>query len=381
MDVDTIHNKILKNMDTISTIVETAKNTQFDAISRELAEECGKKILVIESRLHASLNKYFLLCINSLNRHFNKTAASEEYMRVLSRYNIFNEIDRQIKDINDMLNYINKIPPNNRTGIDSNICVIKCKLISMKNEVFFVNNDSQTDICCGMNMTILNDTGEFICQNCRQVRKIDCMVFKNDQLNDGYKTKHGTYDSMRHYKFWIEHIQGKENQTFDDTFLKKLKVSLAKIQPNSRLVNCEQIRTALKDPLVKETNQNEHASLLLKLIGGTPCPTLTHDENMIINHAFLRVMYIYDTLQLNTKNKPYYPYFIYKIIESRFWQSMKLVILNYIHLQGKATTIKNDNIFKKICEKADPADKLVYRATNHSENLIQIEKLKRENPS
>jgi hypothetical protein len=249
----------------------------------------------------------------------------------------------------------------------------------MKNEVFFINNDSQVDICCGMTMTLLDEGCGLICQNCRQVRKINGVVFKNDQLNDGYKTKHGTYDSMRHYKFWIEHIQGKENQTFDDVFLKKLTVSLAKIQPNKRLITCKQIRIALKDPLVKGTKQNEHVSLLLKLIGGTPCPTLTHDENMLISHVFLRVMCIYDTLNLDSKNKPYYPYFIYKIIESRFWDSAKLLILNYIHLQGKATTIKNDNIFKKICEKAEPADKLVYRATNHSENLIQIDKIMREN--
>lgn len=376
MDIDIVHNKILKNMEIIESLIKILKSTPFNEVSKKLAKKYNDKINIIESRYVKSINQYLLVTINILNKHYMRQRVNDEYTRAISRYNVFNEIDYQIKDINEILSTANKLTTAKKSLISSNICDIQCKILSMRGEVFVIESNSSSDICCGVQMSILSDSSEYLCLNCRKVKKIDGIMLR-DQSQDGFKIKHGSYDSMRHYKFWIEHIQGKENQTFDDAFIKKLSDHLSVIQPNKKLITYKQMRAALKNPKINASNYNEHTSLLIKLIGGTPCPILTYDENLLISHKFLRIMSIYDTLSLPSKNKPYYPYFIYKIIEAVFWASIKLQMLNYIHLQGKNTTVKNDIIYKKICEKSDPQDNLVYKATTHSSNVYQIERLLR----
>lgn len=376
MDIDIVHNKVLKNMEIIESLIKILKNTPFNEVSTKLSKKYNDKIVIIESRYTKSINRYLLVTINILNRHYMKQCVNDEYTRAISRYNIFNEIDHQIKDISEILHVANKLTTAKKSLISSNICDIQCKIMSMRGEVFVIESNVTSDICCGTQMSIISDSAEYLCLNCRKVKKIDGVMLR-DQSQDGYKMKHGSYDSMRHYKFWIEHIQGKENQTFDNAFIKKLSDHLLVVQPNKKLITYKQMRAGLKNPKINASNFNEHTSLLLKLIGGTPCPILTYDENLLISHKFLRIMCIYDTLSLPSKNKPYYPYFIYKIIESVFWTSIKLQMLNYIHLQGKNTTVKNDIIYKKICEKSDPQDNLVYKATTHSSNVYQIERLLR----
>jgi hypothetical protein len=281
-----------------------------------------------------------------------------------------------LREISGIIARLEECPERENSEIGSIIGLVKSKMYSIQSDVIAIENNADYGECCGAQMIILSETSELKCQNCFRVKIIEGVVFKNDQFfpQDGHKTKHGTYDSMRHYKFWMDHIQGKEAQTFDDDFIERLGKQLDLVQKNRRLITYSQMRAALKSPAMCATRHNDHISLLLKLCGGRPSPVLSHEENAIASFMFSRVMYLYNQLKLpNKKNKPYYPYFIYKILEQILRKSPKLRILNYIHLQSRDTMIKHDGIYKRICESADERDGLIYTATDHCENMLRIE--------
>jgi hypothetical protein len=58
-------------------------------------------------------------------------------------------------------------------------------------------------------------------------------------------------------------------------------------------------------------------------------------------------MKLYDMVNPEGGNKPYYPYFIYKILEEMFKDNAeKSRLLDYIHLQSRETVIKNDKYYQ-----------------------------------
>lgn len=225
------------------------------------------------------------------------------------------------------------------------------------------------EICkCGVRMDVFPELSELHCPNplCGEIRAIVGAVFRDDQFypQDGQKTKHGGYDTSRHYRFWIERIQGAENKTFEQDQLDKIEYVLNRDKYNKNILTCENIRTILKDSSVNLTTLNNHATLLVKIFGGQAPPKLTFQENRLVAIRFNKAMGLYDIVVPSGGNKPYYPYFIYKIIEHEFRNNPeKLRLLDFIHLQSRETVIKNDKIYEQMCELADDEDGLVYTPT------------------
>ncbi|MFA5522706.1 MAG: hypothetical protein WDA28_13270, partial [Castellaniella sp.] len=134
------------------------------------------------------------------------------------------------------------------------------------------------------------------------------------------------------------------------------------------------MRAVLKE--LKLSAYNDHSALLVVQHGGPSPPKLTFQENMRMTMLFNKIMDLYGTAVPKGGNRPYYPYFIYKLIEQEFGggdgrpaDRDKLRLLDYIHLQSRETVIKNDKIYQRICElaAADAGDDgeplLRYRAT------------------
>jgi hypothetical protein len=222
---------------------------------------------------------------------------------------------------------------------------------------------------CGTKMTVVPELSELQCpsSDCGRIRTIIGAVFRDDQFypQEGQKTKHGGYDTSRHYRFWIERLQALESKVFDDADLAKIEAVLTRDGYERRELTCEIIREVLKDPAVALTGLNDHAPLLVVTFGGVAPPRLNFSENKIISIRFSKAMRLYDIVNPDGGNKPYYPYFIYKLIEWEFRDKpQKLRLLNYIHLQSRETVIKNDKTYQKMCELAQPEDGLVYRPTD-----------------
>ncbi len=113
------------------------------------------------------------------------------------------------------------------------------------------------------------------------------------------------------------------------------------------------------------TEYNDHAPLLVKLLGGTPPPQFDFQENRDMAIMFNKIINLYHKVNPDGSNRPYYPYFIYKMVERKFANNPeKLRLLDYIHLQSSDTVKKNDYYYEQICALSAPEDDLVYIATN-----------------
>ena len=224
------------------------------------------------------------------------------------------------------------------------------------------------EVCkCGNRMTVIPELSELRCDLCCKTKKIIGAVFRDDQFypQEGQKTKHGGYDTTRHYKFWMERLQALESKSFSDIDVHNIEYVIARDSHNRKDLNCETMRYILKDPIVGATHLNDHAPLLVKTFGGVPPPQLDFQENRLTAIRFNKAMKLYDEVNPEGGNKPYYPYFIYKILEHMFKDSTeKLRILDYIHLQSRETVIKNDKYYMQMCVMAEPEDGLVYTPTD-----------------
>lgn len=223
-----------------------------------------------------------------------------------------------------------------------------------------------TDICkCGTRLEIRPEVSELWCPDCQKSKQLIGSFVKDDtnsQENNRPKaTPNGT---IRHYKFWSDRIQALERKTFTTEERAKIESVIIRDNIDRSTLNCEKMREILKDSNVQCTHLNQNAALLVKLHGGTPPPVLTFMENQIITIKFKKAMFLYEQVVPGCKNKPYYPYFIYKLYEEFFKNDPdKLRILDYIHLQSKETVTKNDILYEKMAALADPEDGIVYKPT------------------
>lgn len=229
------------------------------------------------------------------------------------------------------------------------------------------------EVCkCGDRMIILPNTSELKCENemCGKVRKLYGIVFDDYQFyNQGEpKTKHGDYDFSRHFNFWMDNIQARKDKMFPLEDMNKIEYIIARDKVTD--INCHQMRGVLKESNLAKYN---HAiPLLIKKLTGRSPPQFTLSEMRRVAFRFNKIMeYLYVIKGPTDGNRPYYPYFIYKIIEQEFEHNQeKLNVLNYIHLQARETIIKNDLLYKSICEMAnnelkdeDPKNKFMFKPT------------------
>lgn len=222
------------------------------------------------------------------------------------------------------------------------------------------------DICkCGERLELRPEVSELWCENCQKSKQLVGAVFKDDNnQQDIVKPKSMIDGTTRHYIFWTNRIQALEKRNFTEQETQKIEHVIHRDRIDRNTLNCEKMRDILKDPSVQCTHLNQNAALLVKMHGGPPPPVLTFMENQVIKIKFKKAMALYEAVVPGCKNKPYYPYFIYKLYEEHFKNDPeKLQILNYIHLQSEDTVTKNDTIYEKMSELADPEDGIVYRPT------------------
>jgi len=184
---------------------------------------------------------------------------------------------------------------------------------------------------------------------------------KKEETGKEKKQKSGSYDPQRHCKFWLSRIQGKEAVNFNKTCISKLRNLINGIGVQD--ISCAQIRLYLKT--LGYTQYNYDVSLLRAELVGIKPPQLTYNEIANITSIFTRCVNIYDMIKPDNKsNTPYYPYIIYKIIESEFTdEQRKKTVLESIHLQGRETLINHDITWKKICSHMP---QIKYKATDRN---------------
>lgn len=390
--IETTHGKIIDKINIVKSVISELHNiTNF--YKSELLNRRGKKysdaIPILDAlflgltsdqldNIETSYNLSITIAISDYySDPQNEWQYTQDYYRIITSENYSAQIDDIIEKCKNAADAITRIDQLNvvckenskKYGELINSLWKKIKY-AQDIEIDLKFDQISDDICkCGARMIIVPEFSERRCEKCQKIKTIIGVVFRDEQFypQDGQKNKHSGYDSGRHYRFWMERIQALENKAFSESDMEKINYVINRDAIDRKHLNIVIMRSILKE--VKLTRYNDHAALLIVRHGGLAPPRLDFGDNCRMGNRFHKAMNLYDRVVPDGGNKPYYPYFIYKIIEYEFRNNFeKLRLLDYIHLQSRETVVKNDKIFQKICELSDnpEEDGLFYTPTDPS---------------
>ena len=298
-----------------------------------------------------------------ISRRFHRTVNSE---CIISK--VTTNVMKCVEICGQLISFLDAFPTVRAYVLAKELSMIKHSLESSSSTVTMTADTTDIHLCkCGAAMTTMPELSQMLCGECGKIKQLVGTVFRGEGMTEPQKSKQSNYDYVRHYKIWCAHLQAPESHKFEPGVIDRIKKFIADSGVDVKTLNCELTRSILKT--LKLTTLNNYVPSIIRDVGGVPPPQLTAEENMLSEYRFKKAMRLYDIVkpdaQPTSRNKPYYPYFIYKIWEEMFKdQPRKLEILKYIHLQSSDTVVKNDQIFKKICVLAQPDDGLVYRSTD-----------------
>lgn len=372
--VEYYHNKISQKIKILKDNIDKLVDNEalFDVFPYDL-KEVKSNIISIERNylmsISSSIIEYYLSDnSNESFRKYNEIINTENTV-----YNLYVIVKKLMAYTDTCIKHIyllhhelrNKTMETLHSINNDLLIVLQCDIINTIEQVEFTLCD------CNSQYNYNQDLCEMTCSSCGHIQRIIGNVKKLEYNNYTSNKSNSTYEPSRHYRFWIERLQALENKKFDDDILTKINYVIQRDGYKSADLNCEIMRNILKDPKVNATKLNDHIPLLVVTFGGRAPPRLTFHENYVISIKFAKIIELYNTHIMRGGNKPYYPYFIYKIIEHEFRNNPeKKRLLNYIHLQSKSTVSKNDEYFYIICQHTKKEDDLVYNATDIARSFV-----------
>jgi hypothetical protein len=304
------------------------------------------------------------------NYNNQKDRCFKEYQIFIRKENFSSKLDRLYFIFKNHINLLSKKDDN----YSNKISFLKNLLYKYENNTINKNiSYTYYDICsnCSNSMKIIPNLSKLICSNCGVTEDLCGTVFEDEQFyyQEGQRTKHGSYDPSKHCRFWVDRIQARETKEIPQKIIDDIKNIIKNNIKNVEDITCKVIRKFLRQ--IDNSSYNEHIPLIRKIITGITPPQLTDRELQLINIYFDKVIKIYDEIKpANKTNCFYHPYFIYKIIEHILKDSSPKRmhgILCCIHLQSRETLIKNDKIWKDICDKID---EITYIPTDRNKQYI-----------
>jgi hypothetical protein len=357
-------------------------------VDRNITATCRQ---ILDDVENLSLD-YNLATVGILSDYYKTSAHDEEvtkkYYKKISIENFSSRIDEivmrektQLCALNEIFNSV-KAPKSGRKGqnnvdlTSSVIAVVKIEeaIASASNTNINIGiNVTNYDMCkCGAKAILVPEASEIRCvvPECGRIKIIKGSILKEEPAScDSQKSKCNGYDFSRHFKFWMERLQALEHKVFSETELGRIKICILRDRITPNELNCIIIRSYLKE--VGLTEYNDHVPLLVKMFGGRGPPQFTFQEVRSIAIKFNKIINLYHKVNPTGSNRPYYPYFIYKIVEQDFKDNPdKLRLLDFIHLQSDDTIKKNDGYYEQICALAAPEDGLIYSVTNPYERCL-----------
>lgn len=253
------------------------------------------------------------------------------------------------------------------SGIEYDICTDGLRRGNARASAFSIRGPAEPKnyLCtCGGRLELKYDYTYIVCADCGAMQSVVDTTTREDNSGQDTTPKRATHSPTKHYEQWAQKIQGTEAKEFNKDHLAKIVAVMKRDKIAPRSLTCEIMRDILKDKSVRlTTDLNEHVTKLVCTLGGPPPPRLTEVESNKAREMFIKIMYYYEKQHPTGGNRPYYPYFIYRIYEHLFHGTKKAAILNYIHLQGEDTVREHDNDLRRICEEAKDNLPLKYTAT------------------
>lgn len=319
--------------------------------------------------------------------------ASREYFKIIDIWSFSNQLEEITKKAQKILNcilstYIKKYYPKQKNQelnvSDKNWDVFykfRSSIDGIKNTKIDTTShkNDYKECACGYKMDLDSATSEVRCPNCLELRSLDGTVFEDPQGSNKettVKSKGSNSQPNRHYNFWMDRLLGKGSKTISSQDDKKIDYIIKR--DGLELSNVYEMRKVLKE--VKLTNYNDHAPLIMKLKTGVSPPQPDFATLRRMSCKFNRIIEGLNELLSDEENNPYYPYFIYKLLEGEEEeflkkgnrteaQNLKRLRTKYIYLQSDDTIAKNDALYQKICDlPGNEAFGLNFKPTDRNDN-------------
>lgn len=350
--VENMNNNIVQKINTVVECLTLFAQTASDS-DKSVASTIAK-CTALKTDATTLLRRYRMSSATILDLYYRGAPdAPEKYYRHLSANGILTEIDQLIISCKSLIVHA----AGAIKSTDKFMSMLECAGNLTTSTPLKTKN---IEICkCGTKMMQIPEFSEIKCPNeaCGRVKTLIGVQFRDANTDENTRAKHGGYDHSRHFKFWFDRLQAREAFTPVQTDLDNINYVINRDGYERTLLSCDDMRKILRDPKVGASRLNDHVVLLLVRCGGRCPPRFTFQEETSLAMAFDRVMSLYP----DGGNKPYYPGLIGRIVLWRFRDDPeKLRLLNYIHVQSCDTEIKNDRIYKGICEQSDPSDDLKF---------------------
>lgn len=331
-----------------------------DMLSNYEDKTSGNKDLDdIKDYIKKLIEDYNISIIQPLSDFYNnKPNAEQSYNESITSYNIDGRYMTSIDKCKDFLlklkmNKVIEQETYNEITIDINYI--------LNNKINLSSKPVNYEFCCNQKMTVLAERSELYCEICKTPTVIKGMVFNDAQFycQDSKKSKHGKYDVLRNFNTWIDHIYATDGFEIP----KEMRIDIEKFLEREKLgefgrsdrINILDVRNFLEQYNYSKYNKNG-SSILSQISGEHPPHLSTEDHDMLINIFNQIITILNDTLNPKysdipkSKNTPYCPYFIAKIVEAKWVNDLeKQRIHSYIFHKKPETVNELDNKWYYLC--------------------------------
>ena len=392
--IEATHNRITEKLKNTGLVYENLRSlcSIFDI------QKINYKTKLTDKRLHINIltdefeelvSKYNLSIVHVLSSYYTHQASNSreitsEYYRIITSDNYSSQIEeflRKADDIRQILTriYIEQTKPQGTKELtpkdkmyplfEKIIQQIKyTATIKIKHDII---TEDYENCECGGRFGPSPVSNELTCEHCGQMRILQGTATEEvqAQVTKVGRSKSGTYDPDRHFKFWIERIQAKEDKVFPTEDIEKIKYVIDRDKPS--IPSVTEMRLILKE--CRLSKYNDHAPLLMKRFTRWIPPKFTHTQIKKFSAKFNRIMALLAKIRGTENNRPYYPHFIYKIIEDEIEYLLECgnisaareleSVFRFIHLQSDDTIRKHDELYRQICEISYQSDGLRFKIT------------------
>lgn len=221
------------------------------------------------------------------------------------------------------------------------------RIIDPDNAIQHLNEDNYT-ICseCNIEMTIIQDDGIMVCQNCGQAFKIIIDSDKPSYKEPPREISYFAYKRINHFTEWLNQSQAKETTIIPEEIFDKIREELKKerITKTSK-INAKKIKIYLKK--LGYSKYYEHTPHIINRINGKPPLVLSPELENKLKSMFREIQAPYiDACPKDRKNFLSYSYTIYKFLELLGYDELKK---HFPLLKSREKIHQHDMIWKKIC--------------------------------
>lgn len=366
VSVETVHTRIIGKIDLLRTMICDMRDEL-----EQMVENMNPRFKHKKAELNSKLPIFgiYLNNLDKLEDEYSVDAAvmlgvSEEanddsYRDKIISSSVINKLDYIHLQLMELTQSLPKLPSN-----------LMQMLNNYKNTKVVVRSRRiiEYDMCekCEQKMISKPEESCFECDICGIILPMPGAALDKTGCfsQEGQRVRQGTHDPDRHISKWLDNIQAKDNRTIPELVVEDIRECAIrdytrvdfngnKIVRKMKNMKCKQVRGWLQE--TRHTKYNDYSTQIRKIITGVVPYQLNYDEEQLVRSRVRRIVDVFNDIKSEEGyfNMRYYPYCIFKIIESSFPRnSPPWSLLECIHLQSEETVDKNDRILKKICDRA-----------------------------